>query len=68
MTNRQFAASDKAFYDACVKAGIVPTMRQASKYRRACGKAYAATHKRVLALFSTGTLLDAAIRAQSSAH
>lgn len=39
MTNRDFAKT-KGFMEACVKAGIEPTTRQASKYRRKMGVAY----------------------------
>jgi hypothetical protein len=39
MTNRDFAKT-KGFVEACVKAGIEPTTRQASKYRRKMGVAY----------------------------
>lgn len=48
MTNRQFAATDKAFADACAKASTKPTMRQASKYRRKCGAAYKAVYYKQL--------------------
>ena len=40
LTNRQFAKEDKGFIDACVKADIPPTIRQASKYRRKIGTAF----------------------------
>jgi hypothetical protein len=39
--NKVFAAKDSAFRDACEKAGVQPTARQASKYRRGIGSAYA---------------------------
>ena len=42
LTNRQFSKQDKAFQDACKAAGIEPTHRQASKFRRGIGAAYAA--------------------------
>lgn len=40
MNNREFAQSDKEFQDACRKAGIPPTQRQASKFRLRAGKAF----------------------------
>jgi hypothetical protein len=39
MTNREFAKSDENFHKACATAGIAPTLRQASKYRRGLGAA-----------------------------
>lgn len=39
ITNKKFAAEDETFKNACDKAGIEPTMRQASKYRRKKGLA-----------------------------
>lgn len=41
VTNRQLSEKD-GFKAACEKAGIKPTKRQASKYRRQMGAAYAA--------------------------
>lgn len=38
-TNREFASTSQAFQDACVLAGVNPTKRQASKYRRGQGSA-----------------------------
>jgi len=40
VSNREFAESNKNFISACEKAGIKPTQRQASKYRRKVGLAY----------------------------
>lgn len=40
MTNREFAATDKEFREACERAGIPPSQRQASKWRLKDGKAY----------------------------
>jgi hypothetical protein len=40
MTNSQYAASDKAFQEACKKAGIPPSRRQASKFKLGFGKAW----------------------------
>lgn len=40
MSNVQFAKTDVAFQEACSKAGVEPTPRQASKYRNKQGKAY----------------------------
>lgn len=40
MNNREFAQFDKEFQDACRKAGIPPTQRQASKFRLRSGKAF----------------------------
>jgi hypothetical protein len=39
-TNREFAEKNGSFREACTKAGISPSVRQASKYRRKMGKAY----------------------------
>lgn len=39
-SNAAFAEKDSGFRDACEKAGIPPTKRQASKYRRGFGMAY----------------------------
>lgn len=38
-TNRDFASKDDTFRDSCAEAGVQPTVRQASKYRRGLGKA-----------------------------
>jgi hypothetical protein len=40
MNNREYAQSDKEFQEACKKAGIPPTQRQASKFRLRSGRAY----------------------------
>jgi hypothetical protein len=40
MNNREYAASDKEFIEACKRAGIPPTQRQASKFRLKTGRAY----------------------------
>jgi hypothetical protein len=40
MTNQEFALSDKAFREACERAGIPPTRRQASKWRLKDGRAW----------------------------
>ena len=40
MTNREFAATNEEFREACERAGIAPTQRQASKFRLRDGKAY----------------------------
>jgi hypothetical protein len=42
LTNREFAEKDEKFKEACAKAGIPPTQRQASKYRSKVGRAYLA--------------------------
>ena len=39
MTNREFAQKNKDFIDSCEAAGVAPTKRQASKYRRGMGSA-----------------------------
>ena len=39
-SNADFAKSDVAFQEACNDAGVQPTARQASKYRRKDGAAY----------------------------
>ena len=41
MTNRKFAEENRHFKECCEKAGITPTMRQASKFRRGLGDAFA---------------------------
>ena len=38
--NREYAEKELRFRRACMKAGVSPTKRQASKYRRKIGKAY----------------------------
>lgn len=40
MTNQEFALSDKTFQEACKRAGLPPTRRQASKFRLKDGKAW----------------------------
>lgn len=40
MTNAEFAKTDTKFTQACEKAGIKPTKRQASKWKMRKGKAY----------------------------
>lgn len=40
ISNAAFAKADQAFQSACQKAGIEPTPRQASKWRRKTGLAY----------------------------
>ena len=42
MTNRTFAEKNKHFQECCLKAEVEATMRQASKFRRGIGAAYAA--------------------------
>ena len=48
-TNGQFAQSNKEFQEACKRAGIQPTRRQASKWR--CKDGLAWQHR-------NGTMLD----------
>ena len=40
MTNQEFSDTDKSFLEACGKAKIEPTTRQASKWRNHKGMAY----------------------------
>lgn len=40
MTNREFAEHDREFRAACERAGIKPSVRQASKWRLGFGLAY----------------------------
>lgn len=40
VTNSEFAETDQSFKSACEKAGLPPTKRQASKWRRKFGTAY----------------------------
>jgi len=40
VTNREFAKDDVSFNTCCERAGLEPTKRQASKWRRGKGKAY----------------------------
>tara|TARA_R100001443_G_scaffold83874_1_gene90605 strand:+ start:431 stop:610 length:180 start_codon:yes stop_codon:yes gene_type:complete len=40
ITNAVFAANNATFVAACKAAGVKPTARQASKYRRGVGSAY----------------------------
>lgn len=42
MTNRKFAETNRHFQECCAKAEVEATMRQASKFRRGKGAAYAA--------------------------
>ena len=44
-TNTEFAANDGAFRKACQKAGVEPSRRQASKFRRKMGRAYRASQE-----------------------
>ena len=37
LTNLNFSKTDEAFLDACIKAKIIPSTRQASKWRRGKG-------------------------------
>jgi len=39
-SNLEFSKTNQDFKNACEKAGVQPTIRQASKYRRKSGKAY----------------------------
>lgn len=41
-TNAQFAAENDTFKQACATAGVEPTKRQASKFRRGMGQAWRA--------------------------
>jgi hypothetical protein len=41
LTNREFSKTDSVFIEACQLAGIEPTRRQASKWNRRTGLAYA---------------------------
>lgn len=43
MTNRQYAQTNNVFQSACSRAGLPPTKRQASKYRRQRGRAFRET-------------------------
>lgn len=45
MTNKKFANEDKVFKDACEKAGVEPTTRQASKFLNKKGLAYKTSKK-----------------------
>ena len=40
MTNKEFADKNKEFRDACARAGVEPTRRQASKWRMKKGLAW----------------------------
>ena len=40
-TNREFASENTGFQRACGLAGVLPTKRQAAKFRRKEGSAYA---------------------------
>lgn len=42
VTNRQLAQADTFFRRCCAAAGVDPTRRQASKFRRRLGRAWAA--------------------------
>jgi hypothetical protein len=45
ITHKQFAKENVEFFEACVAAGVEPTARQASKFRRGLGAAHAAMRK-----------------------
>ena len=40
MTNKEFAGTDLIFKEACQLANVLPTMRQASKFRDKRGREY----------------------------
>lgn len=40
VTNKEFAEKDEFFKNCCGKAGVNPTVRQASKFRNGKGSAY----------------------------
>ena len=42
INHKEFAQEDQAFRTACEKAGVEPTSRQASKWRRKFGAAWKA--------------------------
>lgn len=42
LTNKEFAVTIKIFAQACAKAGVVPSRRQASKWRNKHGRAFMA--------------------------
>lgn len=44
--NRDFAKDNPTFKLACEAAGVQPTKRQASKYRRGIGRAFEASKRR----------------------
>lgn len=46
MSNKKFSVTIKVFKEHCEKAGVKPTARQASKWRRKVGRAYQAKEAR----------------------
>ena len=40
MTNREFSTNNKQFREACEKANVQPTKRQASRWRQQRGSAW----------------------------
>ena len=47
MNNREFAQKDKPFQDACSRAKVQPTTRQASKWRNEKGLAWKVANGKV---------------------
>jgi hypothetical protein len=45
MTNKEFSQTDRTFIEACKRAMVQPTKRQASKFRRNVGSAFKALKK-----------------------
>jgi len=46
ITNKEFARANEAFLEACKKVKIIPTRRQASKWRNKKGLSYRKGRKR----------------------
>ena len=66
MTNAAFAKSDTAFINACERAGIGPSARQAGKFRRGEGIAYRVSTRRANAEKMTCAALRAALGLKAS--
>ena len=47
MTNKEFASTNQKFKEACAKAKVEPTARQASKWRRQTGLAWKVASRQV---------------------
>ena len=59
-THHEFSKADKAFRKACEDSGCPPTRRQASKFRRQRGRAWAASRNQPVdtPYYSGGSLVS----------
>ena len=54
LTHQEFSDEDLIFQEACKLAGLMPSRRQASKYRRAMGRAWKFRNQATLTLTKGG--------------